>query len=233
MAEEKPPEQIEGKTEVAQQPSSKNRLFIMAGIGGVLLLALLIGGFIVFKTISAKKQAESAASAADAAAADPQGANNAEAGHDGKKEDDHKAEPDKKEDGKKEPEKKDDHKAEGDKKDEHKKEGDKSAVKGTSNFGEIYQISRMDLNLGNPVENRYLRMSVGIEYRGGEEQMGELKQREAQIKDIIITTSTSRTRSQLLTENGKELLRREILNRINEVCDKPIQNIFFTEFLVE
>ena len=38
---------------------------------------------------------------------------------------------------------------------------------------------------------------------------------------------------QLLTENGKELLRREILNKINEVSDKPVQNIFFTEFLVE
>ncbi len=91
----------------------------------------------------------------------------------------------------------------------------------------------MDLNLGNPIENRYLRIACAIEYRGGEEQAAELKKREIQIKDIIITTVTSKSRMQLLSENGKELLRREILNKINEVADKPIQNVFFTEFLVE
>lgn len=192
--------------------TKKNKIIIFAGIGGILLLAILIGGFIAFKTMSAKKQAEFEMSQEEAST--------------DIHEEDH-AKPDSSKS--KESDK-------NDKKDENKdekKDNQKEEIKGTKNFGDTYAISKMDLNLGNPIENRYLRIAVALEYRGGEAQLAELKKRDIQIKDIIITTVTSKTRHQLLTENGKGLLRREILNKINEVSDQPIQNVFFTEFLVE
>jgi flagellar basal body-associated protein FliL len=54
-----------------------------------------------------------------------------------------------------------------------------------------------------------------------------------QLEDIIITTSSVKTRVELLTDKGKEELRREMLNKFNEVLNKPISNIFYTQFLVE
>ncbi len=114
-----------------------------------------------------------------------------------------------------------------------KGDNSKSEESVAPNFGDTYLISEMNLNLSNALENRFVSLGVAIEYHGGANQLNELKKREAQIKDIIIRTTTSKTRTELLTENGKELLRREMINRINEVCDKPVQNVFFTQFLLE
>ena len=225
----------EGK-EPGEKTGKKNKIILIAGIGGVLLLVLIIGGFIIFKTMAAKKQAalEMAMDAGGPSEVPGSGDKPGEEKKDNhgkpeEKKDDHGKKEEKKDDGKKEEKKDDGKKADPAKKDD----GKKDEVKGTNNFGDVFNLPKMDMNLGNPLESRYLRIGVSIEYRGGEEQQSEIKQREVQIKDIIITTVTSKTRSQLLTPNGKELLRREILNKINEVADKPVQNVFFTEFLVE
>ena len=182
-----------------EKVEKKSRLVLFAGIGGVLLVALGVGGFFVFKTISGKKNVQLAA---QGATADPHA-------------DDHGKKDEKKD------LKKDDPNAK------------KEEPKGTANFGDTFTVPKMDLNLGNSIENRFIRIAIAIEYRGGENQGFELKKREAQIKYIVISSVTSKTRLTLISENGKENLRREILNRINEVTDRPIQNVYFTEFFVE
>jgi flagellar basal body-associated protein FliL len=103
----------------------------------------------------------------------------------------------------------------------------------TPSFGDIYRVPKIDINLGNPIDARFLRISLALEYQGGDTQGLELKNREVQLTDIVITTASTRTRAELLTDIGKENLRRDLLNRFNEVLDRPILNIFFTEFLVE
>ncbi|MEN9810448.1 MAG: hypothetical protein RLZZ488_2015 [Pseudomonadota bacterium] len=100
-------------------------------------------------------------------------------------------------------------------------------------FGETFALPKMDLNLGNPLENRYLRIGVSIEYTGGKNQQEELKKREPQLRDIIISSVSTRTRLDLLTERGKEKLRRELINKINESFERPVKTIYFTDFLVE
>jgi flagellar basal body-associated protein FliL len=272
MAEEKKAEEKKadekGKgEEKAKDPneklSKKNKIILFAGIGGVLLLIIAIGSFVVYKTMKAKAQAEfemaqeagpvevgpdgKVLPAKDGKPQDaPKDDHGKDDGHgkkDEKKDDGHGKKDEKKDDGhgKKDEKKDDGHGKKDEKKDDHgkkddghgKKDDKKEETKSVTSFGDTFTIPKMDLNLGNPVENRFLRIGVGMEYRGGEEQQEELKKREIQIKDIIITTVTNKTRVQLLTPSGKELLRREILNRINEVSDRPIQNVFFTEFLVE
>jgi flagellar basal body-associated protein FliL len=226
--------------------SKKNKMILFGGIGGGVFLIILIGAFAFFKIQSAKRVAElemsqNGGGPTEVSHGKPDEKKDDHGKKDEKK-DDHGKKDDKKDDHGKKDEKKDDKKDEkkdekkDDKKDEkkdEKKDDKKEPPKGTNNFGDTFTIPKMDLNLGNPIENRYIRLAVGIEYRGGETQAAELKQRDVQIKDIIISTVTGKTRTQLLTESGKELLRREILNKINEVADQPVQNVFFTEFLVE
>ena len=135
--------------------------------------------------------------------------------------------------------KKNEHVQQGNEKEEDKsKKGggskhENEASTASPSFGDAFRIPKLDLNLGNPIENRFIRIAIALEYRGKDTQLLELKQREAQLRDIIITSVTTKTRANLLSENGKEHLRREILNKINEVTDQPIQNVYFTEFFVE
>jgi len=132
--------------------------------------------------------------------------------------------------------KKDDH---GDAKKDEKGDGksaegkDKDTREKSGGFGETYDLPKLDLNLGNPLENRFLRLAITMEFHGGEAQKEEIKKREPQLKDLVITSVSSKTRMELLTEKGKERLRRELMNRFNEVLERPVKSLFFTDFLVE
>lgn len=243
MAEkEKPAEGAEATPEAAEPNKKKKKIILFGGIGaGVVVLLAVV--FLVFggkkKELSAKageevsEHAEDGAHGEEAAASEEHGEKKEEAktdDHGKEKKDEHAA--DKKDD--KADAKKDEHgeskgeeAAPTDGKSERKKQDEASTV------GEMYSIPRMDLNLGNPIENRFLRVSMSLEYRGGESQGEELKKRQAQFNDIIITTVSSKTRIDLITETGKNRLRRELLNKFNEICEKPIAALYFTEFVVE
>jgi flagellar basal body-associated protein FliL len=222
----------------------KNKLVLIAGIAGVLLVALGVGGFFIMKTLGGNKNHDDVGQEQH----DPHhNAGNKDEKKDDKKNNEPKKDEAKKDEPKKDEHKKDEHKKDEPKKDEPKKDDPNKKAepakndpnskpeepKGTANFGDTFSLPKIDLNLGNAIENRFIRIAIAIEYRGGENQGFELKKREAQIKDIVITSVTSKTRLILISENGKENLRREILNRINEVTDRPIQNVYFTEFFVE
>jgi len=110
---------------------------------------------------------------------------------------------------------------------------DKKIETGPREFGSTFFIPIMNINLGNPLENRFLRIEVSLEYVGGDTQKAELEKRLPQYKDILISSISKRERFDLLSHDGRENLRRELLNRFNEVSQKPIAAVYFTEFLVE
>lgn len=100
-------------------------------------------------------------------------------------------------------------------------------------FGQIYEFKPFHLNLGNPLENRYVRMSIGLEYKGGEEQKVELARREPQLRDAIVSVISRKTREHLLSPDGKDQLRLEVRNKLNQYLDKKIDNVFITDILIE
>ena len=235
--EEKKADEKKGDEKGNDNPTKsdkKNKLVLIAGIAGVLLVALGVGGFFIMKTLGGNKNHDDVVQEQN----DP----HQNAGNKDEKKDDKKNNEPKKDEPKKDEQKKDEPKKDEPKKDDPNKKAEPpkndpnakpEEPKGTANFGDTFSLPKIDLNLGNAIENRFIRIAIAIEYRGGENQGLELKKREAQIKDIVITSVTSKTRLILISENGKENLRREILNRINEVTDRPIQNVYFTEFFVE
>ena len=101
------------------------------------------------------------------------------------------------------------------------------------NFGLIYEFKPFHLNLGNPLENRYVRLSIGLEYKGGEEQKVELARREPQLRDAIVSVVGRKTREHLLSPDGKDQLRLELRNKLNQYLDKKIDNVFITDILIE
>ena len=118
--------------------------------------------------------------------------------------------------------------------DEKKEEDDKGKEESSNpNFGMTHTFKPFHLNLGNPIENHYIRLEVSIEYKGGEQQKKEIESREPQLRDAIISVTSRKTREFLLSPDGKDRLRYEMINQINSLMTKPIENIFITDIIIE
>jgi flagellar FliL protein len=118
------------------------------------------------------------------------------------------------------------------------KDGEKEAPLSTSgqlniDFGQTYAFKAFNVNLGNPMENRYVRLEISIEYKGGSDQQREIEARLAQLRDAVISVTSKKTREFLLGPDGKDQLRLEILNRINQYMDKKIESVYVTDMLIE
>ena len=101
------------------------------------------------------------------------------------------------------------------------------------NFGATFNLKAFHLNLGNPLENRYLRLELAFEYKQGEEQRKEIQARLPQLRDAVISVASRKTREFLLGPDGKDQLRLEILNRVNQYMEKKIESVFITDLLIE
>lgn len=112
------------------------------------------------------------------------------------------------------------------------KKTDKSETDGI-NFGATYILKPFHLNLGNPLENRYIRLELSIEYKGGEQQKAEIDKRMPQLRDSVGNIASRKSREFLLGPDGKDQLRHEILVRLNQFMRHPIESVFITDMLIE
>ncbi len=117
-------------------------------------------------------------------------------------------------------------------KDEKADKGEKK-VESNIDFGETYKLQTFNLNLGNALENRYIRIEISLEYKGGAEQKKELDVRLPQLRDAIIGILQRKTREFLLSPDGKESLRKELLIRINRYMTKKVESVYITDLLIE
>lgn len=208
MAEEKAPEGAEG----AADGGKKKKLIIIGGaVGGVLVVGAV--AFFFLKGGSAEEHSEGGDSHAAGEAGSPptEGA---------------------KPEGEKPAEAAEGH--EGDKKGEAKAPAASSTKAGeTTDIGATVTLEPFHLNLGNPLENRYLRLEVVLEYRGGEPQKTEIANRMPQLRDAILSVASRKSREFLLGPDGKDQLRRELLIRVNRYMSRPIEAVYITDMLIE
>mgnify|MGYP001164030305 CR=1 FL=1 len=101
------------------------------------------------------------------------------------------------------------------------------------NFGRIYEFRPFHLNLGNPMENRYIRLGIAIEYKSGNEQLREIEARKVQLRDAIVSIVGEKTREFILAPDGKDQLRLEIFNQINQYMDRKIEAVYISDLIVE
>jgi flagellar FliL protein len=124
--------------------------------------------------------------------------------------------------------------AEGDKKTDGTA-GDKKEVKPhlDIDFGDTYKMAGFNINLGNALENRYVRLEISLEYKGGDATKQEIEKRLPQLRDAIIGILQRKTREFLLAPDGKEALRKEILTRINRYMKTKVEAVYITDMLIE
>ena len=115
-----------------------------------------------------------------------------------------------------------------------------SAVSSTDQNAELdeaqsltFPMETFVVNLNDPGGKRYLKTNIALEY--ATEEMGEeLKQRLPQLRDLILLLLSSKALDDVQTVDGKIALRRELVQRINQILTTgKIRNLYFTEFVIQ
>lgn len=227
--EDKKKAKEEGEADTPEKAKNRSKTAILAGIAGVLLIGILVGGFFAYKSFAARKPAEAALAASEsnknapvAPAADAHAAPAADT-HAAPAADAHGA-----------PAANAEAASVANAKGTPASE-DKKASEGEKNdLGEVFALPKMELNVGGANLNRgFVRVTISLEYFGGEKTKAELESRTHQYKDIIIEQISSADKNDLLTASGRNELRSTLLRRVNEINQHPIKSLYFTEFLVE
>jgi flagellar FliL protein len=90
------------------------------------------------------------------------------------------------------------------------------------------EIEPVVINLS---DGHYIRMAIALGYVGEE---SELKNKLPAVNDILITTAGAMSSRELISPEGKELLKENLLLKINSVLSGVrVRNIFYREFIVQ
>jgi len=109
----------------------------------------------------------------------------------------------------------------------------KKKLKDLLTVGPMYPMDQFIVNLLNENGSRYLKTTIDLEM-DKQELSAELDKKKAIIRDIIIKILSSKTFEEISTVKGKERLKEEIVDQINRILsDGEIQNIFFTDFVIQ
>lgn len=243
MAEKKDEKAEAQKAAPEEGGGSKKKKLIIFAIVGVLVIGGAAGGIIFFlgKGGGESKPHEGAAPAHGAEGehkAEEPAKDHGEAKDEKKEEHGEKAaehgKEEKKEEGHGEKKEEGGH---GEKKAEGKekgKEGEKGgAVDDGIDFGQTYQFKTFHMNLGNPLENHYIRLDIAAEYKGGDSQLAEIEKRMPQLRDAVNAVVSRKSREFLLGPDGKAELRRELLIRLNRYMAQPLESVYITDLIIE
>jgi flagellar basal body-associated protein FliL len=111
--------------------------------------------------------------------------------------------------------------------------GSKSHTEMLGQFGKTMELKPFNLNLGNPLENRYIRLVIAIEYKGGDPQQAELLAKSPKLRDVVVSVVTKKTMEFLLGPDGKDQLRHELFVTMNQSLQKKISAVYITDMLIE
>jgi flagellar FliL protein len=99
--------------------------------------------------------------------------------------------------------------------------------------GHIYKIEPFLVNLADPGQSRYLKVTLHLE-SNQEKPDADFEKRQPQLRDAILIILSSKQCREIMTPEGKAALREEIKGRANQVLvNLKAQNIFFTEFVIQ
>ena len=109
----------------------------------------------------------------------------------------------------------------------------KATATGKLMMGEIFSLDTFIVNIGDGDRDRYLKLKADLEL-SEVVVSDEIQQRLPQMRDLIISLLGSKAFDDVRSIEGKDLLREEMLQRINaHLTTGTARSIFFTEFVVQ
>lgn len=87
------------------------------------------------------------------------------------------------------------------------------------------------VNLADPSARRYLKIVLDVEMTGNPEL---LEANQPKIRDALLMLLSSKTSQELSTLEGKILLRKEIVDRLNQAIGQAkVARVYFTDFVIQ
>jgi len=106
-------------------------------------------------------------------------------------------------------------------------------VKDPQERGQIHLLEDIIINLNGGEKTRFLKMSIGFEV-DSELVIAEMTERSAQIRDIVITSVSGRRVEELVSVEGKELLKSELQDKIaSNLQSGKLMRVYFSNFVVQ
>ena len=95
----------------------------------------------------------------------------------------------------------------------------------------IHKMDPFLVNLADPGQLRYLRVTLHVETPLKGE---EYEKRLPQLRDSVLSILSSKYFKDILTSEGKNVLREEIKEKMNALLvEMKVRNIYFTEFVIQ
>ena len=79
---------------------------------------------------------------------------------------------------------------------------------------------------------RFSKLSEGEIVKGEGDKPDDVEE-DSELRDIVIATLQSKTSSQLATTEGREAVKKGIVERVNKHTDYKIVDVYYTEFAVQ
>ena len=100
-------------------------------------------------------------------------------------------------------------------------------------IGPVYQLDQFIVNLLAQSGRRYLKTTISLEMTNAELQ-NEIVAKLPAIRDSINSVLSSKSLEEVSTSRGKEKIKEEIVQRLNEfLVDGKVRNIFFVEYVIQ
>ncbi|MGE0679674.1 MAG: flagellar basal body-associated FliL family protein [Candidatus Binatia bacterium] len=132
------------------------------------------------------------------------------------------------------------HAGEGDEGDEDEEDDEESGGGHGGGHGAAKSpaIDPFVVNLADPGSRRYLRVNLKLKLKKQEESEPLLEARMPQVRDAVLMLLSGKTTDQLLSVEGKTMLRKELIDKLNAVLKKKglkkaVKDLYFTEFLIQ
>lgn len=113
--------------------------------------------------------------------------------------------------------------------------GERRVDRSTPDLGPIYNAGVMTMNLASSPNGmvHYLRAQLVLEVEN-EKALQLMDQRQAQVRDRIISIVRNRTMEDLEGEAGLTRLRADLVTALNELLPgEPIRNLYFVDLVVQ
>lgn len=104
---------------------------------------------------------------------------------------------------------------------------------GEADGGLVYTIKDIVINPAGTAGSRFLSVSFGLDLANSGIQ-SQLEQREALVRDALITIMSSKTVAQLTDTREKEITRLQIKKRLSDLLrTEDIRAVYFTDFVLQ
>ncbi|NOX36590.1 MAG: flagellar basal body-associated FliL family protein [Calditrichaeota bacterium] len=100
-------------------------------------------------------------------------------------------------------------------------------------YGVIHQLEDIIVNPAESQGSQFLLINLAFEVKS-EDDVELLKQREVIVRDILIQLLSGKTLLELDGPDDKELLRKEIIERVSKVLPKGhLYNVYFSNYIIQ